>query len=289
MERDGDIIILKHGDERWPAGLDNLANPPEVLFCKGNLELLKKPIVAIVGTRDCTRYGVEVAKKLANQLATLGIVTVSGLADGIDTAAHTGAGAENTIAVLGNGVNQFFPAANVDLQKRIANDGGLLVSEYPPSAKCNRYTFPQRNRIIAALSKTVIVVEADNKSGALITKEFALDLGLEVFAVPGPINSPASRGTNEMIKTAACACLTEISDVLSVFGMTFTSKENTVTQISFEARIVLNVLRHDELHFDELVTKTNFVPKILTTLLTTMEMDGIIQKLPGNHYVSKLG
>jgi DNA processing protein len=267
-----------------------LAQVPEVLFCKGNLEILKRPIVAIVGTRNATRYGLEVAKKLAGQLAELGIVVVSGLADGIDAAAHSGAGAANTIAVLGNGINQFYPAANVDLQKGIAKDGGLLISEYSPNAKSNKYTFPQRNRIIAALAKAVIIVEADIKSGSLITKDFALDLGREVFAVPGPITSPASQGTNEMIKTAACACLTDISDVLSVFGMTYTNaKANTVTQISFEAQIVLDILKFDEIHFDELIQRTNFAPKVLTTLLTKMEMDGIIQKLPGNYYVSKLG
>jgi len=285
-----DVIILKPDDPRWPVGLNNLAQPPEVMFCKGNLELLEKPIVAIVGTRDSTRYGMEVAKKLAGQLAELGIVTVSGLADGIDAAAHIGAGPKHTIAVLGNGVNQFYPAANVDLQKKIASDGGLLVSEYPPSEKSNKFHFPQRNRIIAALSKAVIIVEADIKSGALITKDFALDLGLEVFAVPGAITSPASRGTNEMIKTAACACLTDVSDVLSVFGMTYTdAKANTVTQLSFEAKAVLDVLKHDEVHFDEIVEKTKFLPKILSTLLTRMEMDGIILTLPGNYYVSKLG
>lgn len=284
-----DIVILRKDDGRWPLGLNNLAKPPEVLFCKGKLELLAKPIVAIVGTRNCTRYGLEVAKKLGEQLASLGIVTISGLADGIDAAAHAGAGAANTIAVLGNGVNRFYPAANVDLQKRIAKEG-LLISEYPPDARSNRHTFPQRNRIIAALAKAVIIVEADTKSGALITKDFALDLGLEVFAVPGAITSPASRGTNEMIKTAACACLTDVSDVLSVFGMTYMdAKGSTVTQLSFEARMVLDALGMDELHFDELVTKTNFAPKILTTLLTTLEMDGIIQKLPGNFVVSKLG
>jgi len=285
-----DVIILKKGDERWPAGLNNLAQPPEVLFCKGNLELLGKPIVAMVGTRDSTRYGMEVAKKLAGQLAELGIVVVSGLADGIDAAAHTGAGAKNTIAVLGNGVNQFYPAANVDLQKKIASDGGLLVSEYPPNTKSNKFHFPQRNRIIAALAKAVIIVEADIKSGALITKDFALDLGLEVFAVPGAITSPASRGTNEMIKTAACACLTGVSDVLAVFGMTYMdAKANTVTQLSFEAKAVLDVLGHNELHFDEIVERTKFAPKILTTLLTTMEMSGLIEKLPSNYYKSKLG
>lgn len=288
-KENNDVIILKRGDPRWPKELDNLSQVPQVLFCKGNLKLLEKPIVAIVGTRNATRYGLEVAKKLAMQLSELGIVTVSGLADGIDAAAHAGAGAANTIAVLGNSLSRFYPAANVDLQKSIASDGGLLISEYPPSTKTTRYTFPQRNRIIAALAKAIIIIEAGAKSGALITKDFALDLGREVFAVPGPITSPASEGPNEMIKTAACACLTDISDVLGVFGMTYTdAKANIVTQISFEARTVLDVLKHDEVHFDELIRRTNFASKILTTLLTSMEMDGIIQKLPGNYYISKL-
>jgi len=290
IQNTNDIIILKPADPRWPANLNNLAQPPEALFCKGNLELLKKPIVAIVGTRDSTRYGLETAKKLAQQLTSVGIVTVSGLADGIDAAAHKGAGAGSTIAVLGNGVNYFYPAANVDLQKSIARDGGLLISEYPPNQKSNKFHFPQRNRIIAGLAKALIIVEADLKSGSLITKDFALDLGVEVFAVPGPINSPASRGTNEMIKTAACACLTDVSDVLSAFGMTYIdAKANTLVQVSFEARTVLDALNRDELHFDELIRQTNFAPKILTTLLTTMEMDGLLEKLAGNYYVSKVG
>jgi len=283
-----DIIILTPESPQWPKTLNNLMNPPKVLFAKGNLDLLSKPAVAIVGTRDCTRYGLQVAENFGKQLGKMGIVTISGLAYGIDKAAHTGA-FPNTIAVLGNGVNVYFPAFNRKLQDDIAANGGLLLSEYEPNTVSTRYYFPQRNRIIAALAQAVIVVEADLKSGALITKNYALELGLDVFAVPGPITSHASRGTNRIIKDAQCAIITDIQDVLDCFGLTVKDeKAKSVTQISFEAKTIIDLLRPGELHFDDLITATRLRPQNLTTLLTNMELDGLIEKLAGNMYVSKL-
>ena len=152
-----------------------------------------------------------------------------------------------------------------------------------------KFYFPRRNRIIAALSRAVIVVEADAKSGALITANHALTLGLEVFAVPGPITSHASRGTNNIIKSAQCAIITDVQDVLDCFGMTVKNqKAKTVTQISFEAKKILDLLRPGEMHFDDLITATKVTAKTLSTLLTNMELDGLIEKLGGNMYVSKV-
>lgn len=283
-----EIVVIDRKSEYWVKELDNLSNAPEVLFACGNLELLRLPAVAIVGTRDCTRYGTGVASKFAEQLSKVGIVTVSGLASGIDTAAHEGA-FPNTIAVLGNGFNLCYPASNAKLQERIINEGGLVISEYEPNARSTKFTFPQRNRIIAALSRAVVIVEADAKSGALITKNHALELGIDVFAVPGPITSHASRGTNQIIKDAQCAIITDIQDVLDCFGMTIKiEKEKTITQISFEAKTVLDLLRAGELHFDELAVATKLRPQNLITLLTNMELDGLIEKLAGNMYVNKV-
>ncbi|MCL2569911.1 MAG: DNA-protecting protein DprA [Firmicutes bacterium] len=311
-------ITIKSAD--YPERLMNLNSPPIVLFCRGNAELLKQEAVAIVGTRDCTRYGVDVATKFARTFAERGIVVISGLAAGIDAAAHNGAcmvarkvkkevpNAEepkderkgvytpklaakenvveeiNTIAVLGNGVNYCYPKSNQELQDRIAR-GGLLVSEYLPNTKSNKFFFPHRNRIVAALAKAVVIVEADLKSGTMITKEWAMDLGIDVYAIPGAITSYASRGTNAIIKEAQCCIALGPECVLESFGIyEKIGEEKKIQQISFDEKIVLDILKSDEVHFDEIVMGATLPVKKVTTLLTNMEMSGLIKKLAGNYY-----
>ena len=304
------IQIVTRFSSNYPKRLFNLGQPPYALYCRGNLELLQKPAVAIVGTRDCTRYGQNVATDFAKALAKHGIVVVSGLAEGIDTASHNGAveaakktsalprGYEfpsgvhhskkeiiNTIAVLGNGLNVVFPSSNRQLQKQLSEQG-LVISEFLPNTPCARFTFPFRNRIVAALASAVIIVEADLKSGTMITRDWALELGVDVFAVPGPITSHASRGTNAIIREAQCSILTDIRDILDVFGVYEKSPtaENAVVQLSFEEKSVLDIIKNDETHFDDIVMETGFATKKLTTLLTTMELNGLIKKLGGNLY-----
>ena len=282
------IHIIRRGDKEYPTRLENLGNPPEVLYCKGNLELLTRSAISIVGTRNCTRYGIDVARRFAKKFAEAGIVVVSGLADGIDAAAHQGAiesGAVNTIAVLGNGVNWYYPSANRKLQDKIA-EHGLLVSEYLPNDTGQKYYFPQRNRIVAALSRALLIVEADTKSGTMITKDFALDLGIDVFAIPGQVTSPQSRGTNALIKQAACTCACEPDDILETFGVTAKSnkEKNTLIQISFDEKRILDIIDRDEVHIDDIMEKTGMTIPKLATLLTSMEMKGLLQKLPGNCY-----
>jgi len=282
---DQGIFVLTIKCPQYPVRLKNLVHPPIALYYRGNLELFKKPAVAIVGTRDCTRYGTEVATRFARELSEKGIAVVSGLAGGIDTAAHKGAGSDSTIAVLGNGLNVFFPSANKNLQNEISQKG-LVISEYLPVTKGAKFTFPWRNRIVAALSQAVLIVEADLRSGTMITRDWAVELGLDVFVIPGPITSHASRGTNALIKEAACTCATSVDDILESFGIYEKSsvKENTLTQISFEEKMILDILSSDEVHFDDILQGSNMSTRDATTLLTKMEMGGLITKIPGNYF-----
>jgi len=239
------IIAVTKKSQRYPKQLLNLENPPVVLYCRGNLELLKRPAVAIVGTRDCTRYGQDVASRFAKEFADRGLVVISGLADGIDTASHLGA-MPCTIGVLGNGLNVYYPKANAKLQKDMF-EKALVISEFLPNAQPTRFNFPHRNRIVAALASALLIVEADIKSGTMITRDWALDLGIDVYCVPGPITSTASRGTNQMIKeggmVATCA-----DDVLASFGTFEKSKEtiDAYIQLSFDEKSVLDLLKKGE-------------------------------------------
>jgi len=290
------IHVIRFGDREYPQRLKNLSKPPEVLYCRGKIELLTRPAIAMVGTRLATRYGMDVARRFARVFVESGIVVVSGLADGIDTASHLGAidGSKpdhyDTIAVLGNGIDFYYPQRNKKLQDDIAKYG-LVISEYLPSDRGQKYSYPHRNRIVAALSQAVLIVEADLKSGTMITKDHALDIGLDVFSVPGNVTSLQSRGTNQLIKDAACAIATEPADVLSVFGKTQKSKSepNALVQISFEEKHILDILKRDEIHIDELVEKTAMPIRKLASLLTQMEMRGLIEKLPGNIFAVSQG
>ena len=198
------IKILLWTDEVYPERLGHLVDPPPVLFALGRLELLSRPAVTIVGSRRSTAYGRRSAEALAAQMALRGITVVSGLALGIDGASHRGAleAKGDTIAVLGSGIDLIQPASHRRLGERVAREG-LLLSEFLPGEPARAHHFPRRNRILAALSDAVVVVEAAEKSGALITVEHALDLGRDVYAVPGALDAPQSRGCNLLIRQGA--------------------------------------------------------------------------------------
>lgn len=208
------IKLITMFDDDYPETLKNIYDKPVILYAKGNVELLKKPGIAIVGSRSCSEYGKNVALKLAYDLAKHNITIISGLARGIDTYSHIGAvnAMGNTIAVIGNGLDRIYPYENRGLYERILQNNGLIITEYIMGTKPDRMNFPARNRIISALSDGVIVVEARKKSGALITADFALEQGKEIYAVPGNINSPNSQGTNELIKQGAypITCMEDI-------------------------------------------------------------------------------
>jgi DNA processing protein len=213
--------VLKRVDPRYPTLLAAIHDPPPRLFLcgAGEVELLSRPAVAVVGARACSAYGAQVARSLGRELASAGVVVVSGLARGIDGAAHRGAleGGGPTIAVLGCGIDRDYPAAHAELASRIREDG-LVVSEYEPGVEPAPWRFPARNRIIAGLCSATVVVEARERSGALITADFALEEGREVLAVPGEITSALSAGTNALLRLGATP-LTRAADVLEAFGL----------------------------------------------------------------------
>jgi DNA processing protein len=284
-----DYIIIQQGDKEYPRCLLDLPRPPKRLYAKGNTELLTRPAVAIVGTRNCTRYGVTTTADLARTAAENGICVVSGLAEGIDAAAHKGA-FPNTIAVLGNGPDLYYPAVNRGMQDQIAREG-LLLTEYPPGFHGDKSTFPQRNRIVAALAKAVIVVEADIKSGTMITAGVARRIKREVFAVPGPINCCASRGANKLIADKRAKILCNAADMIRFLAgpaASVTSASGVspaaLQQVTFEQKAVLDILRAGTLHIDEILEKAGGNIQTLSTLLTNMEMAGLIEKLPGNMF-----
>jgi len=209
------IEIISIEDKEYPEILKNIYDPPLVLYILGNKQILNQTTIGIIGCRECTNYGKSVAKKLAYDISKYNINIVSGLAKGIDAEAHKGCliAEGKTIAVLGNGLDTIYPKENMELAKRILQNGGAIISEYPLGEKTQKQNFPERNRIVSGISKGIIVVEAKEKSGTLITVDFALEQGRDVYVVPGNINSETSIGTNELIKQGA-KVITKYQDVI---------------------------------------------------------------------------
>lgn len=210
------IKEINFSSDKYPKQLREIYNPPKRIYAIGNIEILNKVGIAIVGSRKATEYGKKVAFRLSKDLSERDIVTISGLAKGIDSYAHIGSlNVQNgkTIAVLGSGIKVIYPKENIELARQIVRKGGCIISEYPPDDTPNKSNFPERNRIISGLSKGVVIVEASEKSGALITADFALEQGREVFAVPGNIYSKTSVGTNKLIQQGA-KLVTTYEDIL---------------------------------------------------------------------------
>ena len=200
-----EIGIISIYDKEYPEILKNIYDPPISLYFMGNKEILKEKSIAIIGCRNASDYGKKAAKYFSYQLANKGLITISGLAKGIDSYAHIGTicAYGKTISVVGNGLDVIYPKENIILAKKIVQTGGVIVSEYPLGTKPEKNNFPARNRIISGLSKAVLVIEAKEKSGTLITVDFALEQGRDVYVVPGNINSLNSVGTNKLIKQGA--------------------------------------------------------------------------------------
>ena len=279
------VEVVTYCSEKYPSQFLNFPDKPIILYCKGDLSLLNSTCVGIVGTRKPTIYGKNVTEKFAKALASNGITIVSGLADGVDAISHRGALDVDgkTIAVLGGGFEHIYPKMNYNLEKEIEAKG-LVVSEYAPNVLPANWHYPIRNRIIAGLSKAVVITEASLKSGSMHTKNYCVDYGIDIFAVPGEITSFASSGTNAIIKNCQASIALSPDDVLE--SLNLTNRVNPIVknlQLSFEEQAILNVI-DGETHFDEIQIKTKFDTKSLLTLLTTMELNGIIKKLTGNYY-----
>jgi DNA processing protein len=275
------IRWLLRSDPAFPAGLRSIFDPPPVLFVRGEGEigLLDRPAVAIVGARACSGYGSHVARTFGRELAAAGLVVVSGLARGVDGEAHRGAldVGGTTVAVLGCGVDRDYPAAHRELARRICVDG-LVVSEYAPGVEPAPWRFPARNRIIAGLAQATVVIEARERSGALITADLALEEGREVFAVPGEITSALSKGTNALLRLGATAA-TSAADVLEVFGLT--PPEREPPPLSLTAAEVLTRIRDAPASADELVRTLGLDTAAVTAALTELELHELLTETSG--------
>lgn len=266
----------------YPEPLTELARPPDALFTRGRLECLDGPRVAIVGTRRCSRYGLDVAGRLGRELAAEGVRVVSGLAMGIDAAAHRGslqAQGAPPIGVTGSGLDIVYPRANADLWAAVA-ERGLLCTEAPPGSPPEAWRFPERNRIIAALADVVVVVESRATGGSLITVREAFALGRPILAVPGPITSPNSVGTNELLGEAASPCL-GTDDVLLALGMTpgcrrAAPPQENLPEPTGEAAAVLHALGWEPCSLEELVERTSLGLVVTTSAVARLEADGLL-------------
>jgi DNA processing protein len=275
--------VLSILDEGYPALLRQIPDPPLLFYYRGNTELLGEPAVAVVGARRCTSQGRDNARVLARQLAEYGVHVVSGLALGIDGAAHAGAlaaapGAGRTIAILGGGLQRLYPRRHLELAQNIVAHGGLILSEYPDAMPPLAHQFPERNRLISGLSVATVVVEATLKSGSLITARFAAEQGRDVFAMPGPVNSLMSQGCHQLIQQGA-GLVANAADVLLGLG-TETPAAAPAEAVSGDAGRVLALIGGYPVSMDELMIDTGLEPGHLTRLLVDLELAGIVQQGP---------
>ena len=265
----------------FPAALGSIFDPPPGLFLRGDgpVKLLDRPAVSIVGARACSAYGSHVARTFGRELAGAGLVVVSGMARGVDGEVHRGAleAGGTTVAVLGCGVDRDYPAAHAELARRICA-GGLVVSEYPPGVEPAPWRFPARNRIVAGLAQATVVVEARERSGALITADLALEEGREVFAVPGEITSALSAGTNALLRLGATAA-TSAADVLEAFGLV--PPEPASPTLSAAADTVFAQLCDGPTSADLLARATRLDAGAVAAALAELELHGLLTESSG--------
>ena len=280
-------VVLTPADAGFPGELRQIPDAPTLLFAKGRLDLLQGPCVAVVGSRDHSRYGAEVAAELSAGLAAAGITVVSGMARGLDAAAHRaaldagggGGGGGGTVGVLGNGLGVIYPAANRALYERVVTEGCLLT-EYPPGERPHAGSFPRRNRLISGLARATVVLEARDGSGALITADCALSQGREVMAVPGPITSPLSRGTNRLIQMGAKPVL-ELRDVLEEYGIAEVPEVSLPADLSDAERRALEALGDGAELVDDFTARLACAPAESLAVLTSLEIRGLVAQGPG--------
>lgn len=286
------IKFVTFQEIEYPSALNSIEEKPYWLYYRGKLPPNQGSYVSIVGARNCTEYGKQVAQWLAGKLAEQGIYVVSGLANGVDTCAHQGAlrAKKDTWAVLAGGVDVCYPPNNQNLYKRIQQQGGIL-SETSPGVRCMPYLFPLRNRIIAGLSDVTVVVEARKKSGSLITAELAIEQGKDVFAVPGRFGDELSEGCNLLIKDGAFI-VTNLQDILEILNknrhkIRFVPESSKKT-LANEKKIIYSELSFNPISMEELLIRTGFSIGQLMTLLLEMEFDGWIVQPIKNYYIRKM-
>jgi DNA processing protein len=288
------LKIITQDDESYPENLKNIPDPPIVLYIKGELEKEDKFSIAIVGSRRASFYGLSLAEKFAFELSARGFTVVSGMARGIDTSAHKGALKEagRTIAVMGSGFNQIYPQENKKLSEKISQNGAV-ISELPLDAEPLPQNFPRRNRVISGLSLGVLVVEAAQNSGALITADFALEQGREVFALPGKVDSRTSFGTNGLIKQGA-KLVSCVDDILEEFILPAAGykKEGAVPDKNLDSSLpskeeskLYGLISDQAVQLEELLEKTALDIPSISAILLRLEMKKLVKQLPGKQFV----
>lgn len=282
-----EIKEIKFENTLYPETLRTIKNPPQKLYVLGDEQILNNECVSIVGSRNCTEYGKNIAKKFANELAINGVTIVSGMAKGIDSVAHIGAMEVQgkTIAVLGSGFNHIFP--DKEVFEKILENGGAIITEYEPKVDVFPQGFRDRNRIVAGLGIGVIVIEAKEKSGTGITAEYAKQFNRKVFCIPHRIGDETGVGTNRLIKRGAML-ITETQDLLPYLKHTKDIKESVALQVEIpeEYKIIYEELQ-EPLNADELSKRTRKNIIEVNTILTMLELEGFVESMPGNFFRRK--
>jgi DNA processing protein len=285
-----DHALLTLADPEYPQALLTTADPPVVLFAVGRLELLNRPAVAIVGSRNATQQGIANAEGFAAALARAGVTVVSGLALGIDAAAHRGAlsaeGGGSTVAVVGTGVDVVYPSSHRALAQQIRSHG-VVISEFPLETPAIAHNFPRRNRLIAGMARGVLVVEAALRSGSLITARLAAEAGREVFAIPGSIHSPLAKGCHRLIREGA-KLVESAQDVLEDLGVQGAPVPAMPRRATPDAdapdQALLASIGHDPVDLDTLAARSGRTPSELSAALLELELAQYVERLPGNRY-----
>lgn len=289
------IAIVAQDDPAYPAALRDIYDSPLLLYVWGSIEPADKHAVGVVGSRRATHYGTQATRKLSYQLAQAGFTIVSGLARGIDTAAHEAAIAANgrTIAVIGSGLGKLYPPENLPLAEKIASGLGAVVSEFPLNTPPDKQTFPMRNRIVAAWSRALLVVECPAWSGSLITANLASEYGRPVFAVPGPIDKPSSAGCNQLIRDGA-TLVADASHILDDLGeLPFSRKpavaESTpdLPELPAEESTVLAAVTDDESPVDLIIERCGLPANVVSGTLMKLEMRRLVRAYPGFRYARR--
>ncbi len=295
--RQNNFSLLTWNDPAYPALLREIYTPPMLLYVNGDVELLNRPSIAVVGSRAATSYGLKIGRRLGAELGARGLNVVSGLALGVDAAAHAAAleAGGITIAVLGCGLDVPYPRRNLGLARRIASQG-VIISEYPLGTKPEAFRFPARNRIISGLSLGVVVVEAAKRSGSLITARLAMDEGREVFAIPGRVDSAASAGAHSLLQQGA-KLVYKLDDILVELSAHLTDfkpaaqaeqdEEDTVgggVELTGEERSLIKILEPYASHIDNIIDKSGVKAAKVQETLLMLELKGLVESLPGSQY-----
>ncbi len=287
------IVTLE--DKRYPTLLKELTDPPLLLYVNGDPDLLSLPQIAIVGSRLATPGGLVIAREFSRSLASAGLVITSGLALGVDAAAHSGAleAGGKTIAVLGTGPDRIYPAKHLSLAEQIV-ENGAIVSEFIPGTRPRKENFPRRNRVISGLAVGVLVVEAAKRSGSLITARFAMEQGKEVFAIPGSIKNPQTKGCHTLIREGA-RLVESVEDIVEELGPMFavlvpaendrSSEEKLNHESGTQHRLVMDILGYDPVSVDQIVERTGLTASDVSSILLELELEGDVCSQAGGMYV----